>query len=73
MKDFTLTKITLKLSSLHKSFTHWFNVTGYIALEVIVNNPEVKTYLTTQGLIAIIVIGNIFLRVFKTTKAIESK
>ena len=62
-----------KLSSLHKSFTNWFNVTGIVILQVLSEYPEVTTYLTNKDLLILVILGNIVLRVFKTNKAIEAK
>ena len=68
-----LATLKIKLLSLHRSFTNWFNVSGLIVLESITTYPDLRVYLTSKGLFAIIIVGNIILRVFKTTKAIEHK
>ncbi|MGL1886331.1 MAG: hypothetical protein OCD76_07430 [Reichenbachiella sp.] len=68
-----LNTLKLKLLSLHKSFTNWFNAVGAVALQSLLSYPELTTYLSTKGLFWIIIVGNVFIRVFKTTSAIEAK
>lgn len=66
-------KLKVKLLSLHKSLTNWFNAVGVIYLQTLLTYPEFTNYLDQKGLFYVIIIGNVILRVFKTTKAIEDK
>jgi len=68
-----LKKLKIKLLSLHKSFTNWFNAVGIIYLQSLLAYPELTDYLTANGLLYIVIIGNVIIRVFKTSKPIEAK
>ena len=63
----------VKMKSLHKSFTNWFNAGGMIVLQSILTYPDLITYLKVHELFYIIIVGNIVIRVFKTSNAIEAK
>jgi len=68
-----LDTLKAKLFSIHRSFTNWFNVAGYLYLQSLLAYPDLVNYLSAKGLITIIIIGNVIIRVFKTSKAIEAK
>ena len=66
-------KFKVKILSLHKSFTNWFNAGGVLYLQTILEYPELSSYLDVKGLFYLVIIGNVFFRVFKTSQAIEEK
>lgn len=66
-------KLKVKLLSLHKSLTNWFNAIGVIYLQTLLTYPEFTTYLSQKDLFYVVILGNVVLRVFKTSKAIEDK
>lgn len=68
-----MNKLKSKLLSLHKSFTNWFNASGAVALQSLLAYPELTTYLKVHDLFWVIIVGNVIIRVFKTTKPIEAK
>ena len=67
------TKIKAKLSSIHRSFTNWFNAAGILYLQTLLSYPELTQYMDSRGLVYLVITGNVILRVFKTSKAIEDK
>ena len=66
-------KFKQKLKNSWKSFTVWWNTSGILILETLVFMPELQEWLTVNELFHLWLIGNIIIRLFKTSKAIEDK
>ena len=62
-----------KVKSFFNSFTNWFNTGGAAILLTIYAAPEVQSLLTADGVSWILIIGNVAIRTFKTSQAIEDK
>ena len=73
MDVFMFAKFKAKIKSLHLSSTNWFNVAGAAYLETLLAYPELTFWLTSKDLFYVVIVGNIILRVFKTSQAIEEK
>ena len=69
----TRKELVSKLKKLHKSLTLWFNTIGIIWLQAILIEPALLTFLSANGLIWIVIVGNILIRIFKTSSALEDK
>ena len=61
-----------RLKKAHKSLTIWFNATGVLILAVIVNEPQVISFLNQNDLSFILMAGNMVLR-FKTSSDMAHK
>lgn len=67
-----LVKLKKRLKKAHKSLTNWFNATGAALLSAMLLEPTLITFLNTNDLTYIIIIGNVLLR-FKTNSDLADK
>lgn len=65
-------KIKAQIKQAYKSWTVWFNAVGMLLLSSALADPMVLEYLTDNGFMLVILVGNVVLR-FKTSKGLEEK
>ena len=69
----TLKQLESKFKKAHKSLTLWFNAVGMLWLQAAFMEPMLLTFLSANGLLWIVIVGNIVIRVFKTSSSLEDK
>ena len=68
-----LSTLKAKLRGSYKSLTIWFNSTGIVLLTAAMSEPLLHEWLIENNFSVIWLLGNLIIRIFKTSSALEDK